>query len=156
MIVEEPIESEESESMLYSPQLNAPTVNILQPPGADVSSGGGERRTSHMPANASRRARRDSSYDSQGQSLTEQGSATIDEPNRCVIHEDTKFKDVWNSVMFCLLMYTATIVPVRIPFEDEASLGWLVIDIMTDTFFFIDIFVNFLSSYEDESGKLRL
>ena len=55
--------------------------------------------------------------------------------------------------MFCLLMYTATIVPVRIPFEDEASLGWLVIDIMTDTFFFFDIFVNFLSAYEDENGE---
>lgn len=51
-----------------------------------------------------------------------------------------------------LLLYTAIYMPFRIAFVDEETQTLLIIDWVVDTLFFVDIVVNFFSSYEEEDG----
>ena len=74
----------------------------------------------------------------------------------CVIMPDQKFKVFWNIVIIILLLYTATVVPYRISFYDEASTGFLAFfEIMVDVLFGLDIIVNFCSAIELPNGKVE-
>lgn len=66
----------------------------------------------------------------------------------------SKFKVIWNILMFLLIVYTAMVVPVRISFVDETTDAWLIADVVMDSLFMIDIFINFISAYEDDSGEI--
>lgn len=50
-----------------------------------------------------------------------------------------------------LLIAVCLVVPVRIAFEEEESGSWLVIYALTDVLFFIDLILNFFTSYTDET-----
>jgi len=66
---------------------------------------------------------------------------------------DSRFKIFWNLVTIVLLIYTAIFVPYSVAFSEseEKSMAQTVIDIL----FTIDIFINFLSGYEDiAEGKV--
>lgn len=53
-----------------------------------------------------------------------------------------------------LLVYTGIILPPRIAFDDESGIDWLAVDIFVDSLFISDIFVNFMSAYEDQEGQI--
>lgn len=74
---------------------------------------------------------------------------------KLVILPDSKFKLTWNMVVVVLLIYTATFVPYKVAFVEEPSKSDKVIDYIIDILFTIDIFINFMSGYEDEEeGKV--
>ena len=74
-----------------------------------------------------------------------------------VIMPDSRFKIFWNLVTIVLLIYTAIFVPYSVAFSEseEKSMAQTVIDYVIDILFTIDIFINFLSGYEDiAEGKV--
>ena len=52
-------------------------------------------------------------------------------------------------------MYTATYMPFKTVFIDDSSTLSTVIDWIIDVLFYIDIFVNFISAYEEDDGTLQ-
>jgi potassium channel len=52
--------------------------------------------------------------------------------------------------MVILLIYTAFVVPFKISFIEEDPVVLTIIDYMVDILFAIDIFVNFITAYDDE------
>jgi hypothetical protein len=69
---------------------------------------------------------------------------------RMMINPGSVSKSYWNLAMLVLIIFIAIIVPYRIPFEENISNAWLVIDELIDTIFLIDIILNFLTVYEDD------
>ena len=59
---------------------------------------------------------------------------------------DDSVRNVIN-IYIRLLLYMATVVPYRIAFYDEDSLGWIITDSIVDCFFGLDIIFNFFYAY---------
>ena len=69
---------------------------------------------------------------------------------RWLILPESKFKMVWNLIIIALLLYTAIYVPYKIAFINEQdSVVTQIFEWTVDILFAIDIFVNFISVYED-------
>jgi hypothetical protein len=76
---------------------------------------------------------------------------------KMVIMPDSRFKIFWNIVTIILLIYTAIFVPYNVAFSEseDKSLVQTIIDYVIDVLFTIDIFINFISGYEDlTEGKV--
>jgi CRP-like cAMP-binding protein len=72
-----------------------------------------------------------------------------------LIHPNSLFKNIWNSVLSVLLIYTLVVMPLSICFfESNSEDAWFVVDITIDFLFFLDILVNFNSAYYDTNGIL--
>lgn len=71
-----------------------------------------------------------------------------------LISPTSNFKLIWNLMMFALIIFIAIVVPYRIPFEDQISEMWFIIDTSTDSIFLLDMILNFMTAYEDENGLL--
>lgn len=72
-----------------------------------------------------------------------------------IIHYDSYFKRVWNAIISILLIYTATIMPYRVAFEETIYFdAWTCLELVIDSIFFIDVFVNSLSSTQLEDGTV--
>ena len=72
-----------------------------------------------------------------------------------IIMPQSKFKLSWNLVIIVLLLYTATYMPYRICFIDDASTGsFLAFEYMVDVLFFLDILINFNSALEMPDGTI--
>lgn len=69
---------------------------------------------------------------------------------------ESNFKKLWNVIIIILLAYTATYVPFKVSFVDETSAGLFAWDLVVDGLFMIDIFVNFLSAYEDKEDIIEV
>lgn len=80
------------------------------------------------------------------------------QPLPFIIMPDSRFKINWNMVIIILLLYTATFVPYRTAFIDDASGGLAGFEWLVDILFMIDLFVNFISAYEDgdKNTEVRL
>lgn len=52
--------------------------------------------------------------------------------------------------ILALLLFISLVVPVRLAFNSHDTFGWIVIYIVTDSFFFIDIILTFCTSQSDE------
>lgn len=77
----------------------------------------------------------------------------LEQKSKMVFMPDDPIKRFWNILMIFLLFYVASWVPVSICFQESNTSGILtaaeVFDFIVDTLFFMDIIINFLSSYED-------
>lgn len=51
-------------------------------------------------------------------------------------------------------MYSATVLPYRIAFQDEISLGWEVFDYGIDGLYWFDLVINMFSSYYDDDNQI--
>jgi len=80
------------------------------------------------------------------------------EPLPFILLPDNRFKMVWNGITMLLLFYTASFVPYRTSFIDDASQGLIVWEWIIDALFMADIFINFISAYEntDKNIEVRL
>ena len=70
---------------------------------------------------------------------------------------DDAFRRFWNILMIVLLIYVVTYVPISICFVDGASEGvnaGQILDQIVDIFFAMDLFIAFISAYEDPSTGL--
>lgn len=84
----------------------------------------------------------------------------LEQKSKIVFLPDDAFKRFWNILMIFLLIYVATYVPYGICFvqkEEGAPLTTAeIIDFVVDAMFLIDIFVNFVSAYEDDETGLPI
>ena len=72
-----------------------------------------------------------------------------------LLSPDNMPKKTWNFVMSLLLVYTASVMPYRVAFEDgQDSGGWMVIESFVNVLFGLDIIANFFSSYYTPEGDL--
>ncbi|KRX03435.1 hypothetical protein PPERSA_02814 [Pseudocohnilembus persalinus] len=71
-----------------------------------------------------------------------------------LIQPNSIVNKIWNPIYMVLMIYTATIMPYRISFEDEIQTGWSVVDYITDSLFWIDMFINMFTAYYNEDGQL--
>jgi hyperpolarization activated cyclic nucleotide-gated potassium channel 2 len=63
---------------------------------------------------------------------------------------------MWNAVLLLFMLYTATIVPYRIAFEDPLFWdAWTVMDALLDAVFCLDIAVNFCTVIETANDQLE-
>jgi len=63
----------------------------------------------------------------------------------------------WNIIMFLLLIYTATLMPYRIAFEDQIFFdGYTIFEITMDFLFMLDIVINLFSGYNKTNGDLEI
>lgn len=69
-----------------------------------------------------------------------------------ILMPEDRILRVWNVVMIVLMGYVVSFVPFNICFESSVSTEMTLvsyIDIIVDVLFFVDIIINFLSSYDD-------
>lgn len=67
----------------------------------------------------------------------------------------SKPKTVWNLVMMVLMVYTGVYVPYKTAFIDESEDYVNTIELSIDSLFIIDIFINFISAYEDKDRNIE-
>lgn len=74
-----------------------------------------------------------------------------------IIKPESRVRMVWNLIVFCLLMYTATLVPYRTIFIDveEKYTFLFYFDALVDLLYFMDLILNFFMAYEDADKKLE-
>ena len=65
-----------------------------------------------------------------------------------------KFKSIWTGIIIILLIYTGIFVPYKLAFILEDVQSLVVLDMIVDILFFIDIIINFFSAIEAKGGKL--
>jgi hypothetical protein len=55
--------------------------------------------------------------------------------------------------MLVFILYTAFVIPIRIPFENNPHMFFVIFDVTMDFLFGVDILVNFFLAYENEDGE---
>ena len=74
------------------------------------------------------------------------------------IHPKSKFKILWTPLVVLLLLYTATLMPYMLVFFDfddnDWTNPWVVLQLVVDILFWIDLFFNMFSAYYNEEGIL--
>ena len=70
-----------------------------------------------------------------------------------IIMPNSSFKLFWNIVIMIMLAYTSIFVPYQIAFQDDEGAFLAGLSILIDVLFFVDIIVNFFSSYETTGGR---
>jgi hypothetical protein len=53
-----------------------------------------------------------------------------------------------------MLLYTATVTPYRIAVFDDDTLEWLIIDLVVDCLFFLDVIINLFLAFYDANMSL--
>lgn len=67
-----------------------------------------------------------------------------------LFYPEDKFKLYWGSIMTIVLLFTCVMTPYFMAFKnDELTTSTLIIEIILDVVFFIDLIVNFLSPFYD-------
>lgn len=66
------------------------------------------------------------------------------------------FKAIWDWIILCLTFYTAIMVPYNVAFKNKTSedVSLLVIDSIVDVIFFIDIVLNFHTTFVGPGGEV--
>ena len=75
---------------------------------------------------------------------------------KLIIFPDQKWKNIWDSFLSILILYTVLVLPYRLAFielQDE-NIAWIIIDRFNDVIFGIDIFFNFFCAYLTNHEKL--
>ena len=88
------------------------------------------------------------------ESLQDGVLAAIPTESKWVLRPEMGLMKHWSLFMIFLMMYTATITPYRVCFVEEVTGSWLVVDIITDVMFGVDICLTFFSAYEENDATL--
>lgn len=64
-----------------------------------------------------------------------------------VIRENSTFRIIWDSFILILIFITVGLLPFQIAFNQDLLLDYQKLNYFFDSFFFIDIFLNFFTSY---------
>eukprot|EP01047_Picozoa_sp_COSAG01_P009834 COSAG01_NODE_410_length_17384_cov_20.323691_1_plen_975_part_00 len=72
-----------------------------------------------------------------------------------VRHPSSGFTSGWESVQAMLLIYVAYTITYRLAFNLTLSTAWYVWELLVDTYFIIDVVLNFHTAFYDECGDLR-
>lgn len=71
-----------------------------------------------------------------------------------LIHPNSMINTIWNPIYTLIMIYTATVMPVRISFQDENSNEYNILDFVIDSLFWCDLVVNMFSAFYNEEGVL--
>lgn len=71
-----------------------------------------------------------------------------------VLDPDGKIMNIWNMIIFILMIYTAIIMPYRVAFINVDSETWQQIENAVDLIFFVDVLVTLNVSYYDNDNTL--
>lgn len=73
-----------------------------------------------------------------------------------ILYPDDSFKSLWSILLSLVLAYTCLVTPYRVAFLSSVdnTQAWYMIDWVTDSIFWFDILVNFLSAYYDNNDNL--
>lgn len=76
-------------------------------------------------------------------------------PPHIILHYST-FKAIWDWVILILTFYTAIMVPYNVAFNTKSmdTVGLLVVDTIVDVIFFIDIVLNFHTTFVGPGGEV--
>jgi hypothetical protein len=66
-----------------------------------------------------------------------------------VLMPESKFRVVWNILMIFFILQTATYTPYRIAFITDSRPGDQYLDLSIDTYFVIDVLINFFTAFPD-------
>lgn len=72
-----------------------------------------------------------------------------------IIFPQSLVSNVWNVTMMLLMLYTASYVPYKTALIDEQSSAVDKLEIVIDSLFIFDLFVNFISAFEDRDSNLE-
>ena len=70
---------------------------------------------------------------------------------KCVINPNAKWKQRWNFIIAFWLIYVALVIPIRVSFQDDTTLNWIIFDCIVDVFFVTDIFLTFFTAIEPKN-----
>ncbi len=66
-----------------------------------------------------------------------------------MIHPLNNYKVFWDLWICFLVIYSVIMIPIRIGFDAQPALGFIVFDIVIDSVFFVDMFLTFNTAYKD-------
>ena len=67
-----------------------------------------------------------------------------------VVSMNNDYRKGWDFMQAFILLYVGFIVPFRVGLDEPAMFVWFMVDLLIDLYFWIDIVLNFLTSYYDE------
>lgn len=76
-------------------------------------------------------------------------------PCKIIIMPESKVKNTWNLIMMVLMLYTGIYIPYKTAFIDSSTQGVFNFELSIDCLFMFDVFVNFLSAYEDKDKNIE-
>lgn len=90
-----------------------------------------------------------------GDMLPQYRQETPKTPPHIILHYSA-FKTVWDWVILLLTFYTAVMVPFNVAFKSKSieSLGVLIVDSIVDVVFFVDIILNFHTTFVGPGGEV--
>ena len=71
-----------------------------------------------------------------------------------LILPDDSFKAAWDTIITLLIFFVCVAAPWRLAFTEEDDLPWIIIGIVVDSFFLVDLIINFFTAYHDEEFNL--
>jgi hypothetical protein len=77
---------------------------------------------------------------------------------RCFFEADDGFRLKWDLVQVVVLLLTAVIVPLRVGFsalDDSDPKFWFAFDVVSDTYFAVDIVINCRTAYVNDEHKIE-
>ena len=73
---------------------------------------------------------------------------------KLLFHPKCRFKIIWNILIMFLLLYTATVLPYRVCFNQLQSPKWMLADMVIDLIFLSDVVINFNTAQVSISERL--
>ncbi|KAK3239955.1 hypothetical protein CYMTET_50153 [Cymbomonas tetramitiformis] len=70
-----------------------------------------------------------------------------------ILLQDSPFRVNWDIAQFFVLIYVAAVVPLRIGFSLDPTGSWYILELIIEFYFYVDLFLNFFTAYEDERGN---
>ena len=74
--------------------------------------------------------------------------------NSDLVNPDSLFGKIWTLIMMALLLYTAIIMPFKVSFYDDTTMGWMLFDTLVDFIFLGDVIINLNTPYFNSMNKL--
>ena len=71
-----------------------------------------------------------------------------------MVNPESKFYVIWQLLMLFFIFYSAIVIPIRIPFEDDPHLFFVIFDTILDFLFMVDIVINFNTAFEDDEANI--
>lgn len=73
-----------------------------------------------------------------------------------IIHQSNVRKVIWDIIIMLLLLFVSIVVPVRLAFDNDDPVEWIIIYALVDLVFFIDIIITFFTSYTDPITNMEV
>lgn len=72
-----------------------------------------------------------------------------------IVFPQSRFKSIWNLIMMLVVIYTGTYIPYKTAFIESSDELISNIELAIDSLFIIDLFINFISAYEDNEKNIE-